>query len=119
MVEEMKMIIGVRKDLDMGKGKIAAQASHAAVNCALWAQKNNRKVFRKWTEQGQKKVVIRLQNLAELYKLKDECEREGLNTSIITDAGLTQIDPGSVTCIGIGPAPSEVVDSITSGYPLL
>ncbi len=119
MVDEMKMIIGVRKDLDMGKGKIAAQASHAAVNCALWAQKNNKKIFKKWSEQGQKKVVIRLQNLEELYRLKDECEREGLNTSVITDAGLTQIDPGSVTCIGIGPAPSEIIDKITAKYPLL
>ncbi len=119
MVEEMKMIIGVRKDLDMGKGKIAAQASHAAVNCALWSQKHNKKIFREWESQGQKKIVIRLQNVEELYRLKAECESLGLNTSVISDAGYTQVDPGSTTCIGIGPAPSEIVNKITSEYPLL
>jgi PTH2 family peptidyl-tRNA hydrolase len=119
MVEEIKMIIGVRKDLEMGKGKIAAQASHAAVNCAMWALKNNKKTYREWESQGQRKIVIRLQNLEELYKLKELCETSGLNTSIVSDAGYTQVDPGSITCIGIGPAPSDVIDKITSEFPLL
>jgi PTH2 family peptidyl-tRNA hydrolase len=116
---EAKLIIGIRKDLDMGKGKIAAQASHAAVNCATWSMKNNKKIYRDWDSGGQKKIVIRLQNIHELYALKSACEELGLFTTIIMDAGKTQVDPGTVTCIGIGPAPEELVDIITAKYPLL
>ena len=116
---EAKLIIGIRKDLDMGKGKIAAQASHAAVNCATWSMKNNKKIYKDWDSGGQKKIVIRLQNIHELYALKAACEELGLFTTIIMDAGKTQVDPGTVTCIGIGPAPEELVDIITAKYPLL
>nr|WP_287954573.1 peptidyl-tRNA hydrolase [Acidiplasma sp.] len=35
----VKMVIAVRKDLEMGKGKIAAQVAHAAVSCALISMK--------------------------------------------------------------------------------
>ncbi len=119
MVEEIKMVIGVRKDLDMGKGKIAAQSSHAAVNCAMWAMKHNKKVFRQWESQGQKKIVIRLNDEKDLMRLKGESEILGLNTSLISDAGFTQVDPGSITCIGIGPASSDVLDKVTAKYSLL
>jgi len=38
---------------------------------------------------------------------------------VIRDRGLTQIAPGTVTCLGLGPAPSELVDAITGKLPLL
>lgn len=119
MVDEYKLVIGVRKDLDMGKGKIAAQASHAAVNCALWAEKHDKKAFKRWESSGQKKVVIRLANKDELMRLKGESDILGLFTSVISDAGFTQVEPGSVTCIGIGPAEESIIDQITQKYPLL
>ena len=78
-----------------------------------------RHIFKEWESGGQKKIVIRLQNIHEIYALKAQCEELGLFTTIVTDAGKTQVDPGTVTCIGIGPAPEEMIDIITSKYPLL
>ena len=63
----VKMVIAVRKDLAMGKGKIAAQVAHAAVACTLISMKKNKKTFNEWYETGQKKVVVKVDNLQERY----------------------------------------------------
>lgn len=111
---EVKMVIAVRRDLDLGKGKMAAQASHAAVSCALKSEKNDSKTFKNWVRTGQRKIVVKIDSLADLYRLKDEAERAGITTAMITDAGLTQIAPGTVTCLGLGPADEDAIDPLTS-----
>lgn len=116
---EVKMIIAVRKDLDLGKGKMAAQVAHAAVTCALKAEKDDKKVFKEWIRTGQKKIVVKIESLETIYRLKDAAERAGIVTSMITDAGLTQIAPGTVTCLGLGPADEDVMDPITSSFKLM
>lgn len=118
MVENVKMVIAVRKDLDLGKGKIAAQVAHAAVSCALKAEKYEKKLFKEWIKEGQKKVVIRVSNQKELFDLKGKVELMGLVNEVITDAGHTQIEPGTVTCLGIGPVEEEVIEPVTGDYPL-
>lgn len=119
MVSEMKMVIAFRKDIDLGKGKIAAQVAHAAVTCALHAEKHDRKHFKEWTRTGQKKVVIRVNDIDTIYLLKERADMSGITNSLITDAGLTQIPPGTVTCLGIGPFDGEKLDEITGEFPLL
>ncbi|WP_337860648.1 peptidyl-tRNA hydrolase Pth2 [Ferroplasma sp.] len=115
----VKMVIAVRKDLAMGKGKIAAQVAHAAVACTLISMKKNKKIFNEWYETGQKKVVVKVDNLEEIYKIKEECKILGVISETITDAGFTQIMPGSVTCIGLGPDEDDILDQITGDYGLL
>lgn len=117
--EELKLVIVVRGDLKMSKGKIASQASHAAVNCAFASKKKDTKNFDKWFNEGQKKVVLKVDSLEELYELKAVADAQGLVNTIITDQGRTEIPSGSVTCIGIGPCPNAVVDRITGGLSML
>ncbi len=112
------MVIAVRKDIDIGKGKMAAQVAHAAVACALRASRERKKLFREWMSQGQKKIVIRVSDERELLELKRRVDAEGMLTETITDAGLTQIPPGTLTCMGIGPDESTRLDPLTGGYPL-
>ncbi len=119
MVEEMKMVIAIRKDLDLGKGKIAVQVAHAAVTLAIRSSEQEPKEFRKWTRQGQKKVVIKIADFQELMELKLKLEERGFYVCQISDAGYTQVPPGTVTCIGVGPVSAEQVDPVTSGYPLM
>lgn len=115
---EVKMVIAVRKDLDLGKGKMAAQVAHAAVTCALKSEKDDKKVFKEWIRTGQRKIVVKIDNLETLYRLKSAAETAGITTSLITDAGLTQIAPGTVTCLGLGPADEDVIEPITSSFKL-
>ena len=41
----------------------------------------------------------------QMLALQGECERAGLCSYVVVDAGRTQIAPGSKTVLGIGPAP--------------
>lgn len=113
------MIIAIREDLRLSCGKIAAQASHAAVGCAFKAKKTNTKWFKKWNAEGGKKVVVRVDDLEELLDLEKKAKSQKLPTCLITDAGLTEIPPDTITCLGIGPAPNELIDPITGKLPLL
>lgn len=117
--EDYKMVILVRNDLKMTKGKIAAQVGHASVNCALCCKKNDPKTFDKWSLSGQAKVVLRVDSERELFDFKATAEAQGLINSVICDAGKTQIAPGSYTCLGIGPADSSSLDKITGGLKML
>ncbi|MBB5253250.1 PTH2 family peptidyl-tRNA hydrolase [Sulfurisphaera ohwakuensis] len=118
-----KMVIVVRTDLDMGKGKIAAQVAHAAVSLVLDILNSSNSLWKewlyKWLEEGQPKIVVKVPNLDELNKRYEKAIELNLPTTIIQDAGKTQIEPGTVTCIGIGPAPVELVDKITGDLKLL
>ncbi len=113
------MVILVRTDLDMGKGKIAAQVGHASVQCALFAEKRDRKGFDAWMDGGQKKVVLKVSSKDELVRYMSEARSRGVTSALITDAGRTQIEPGTVTCLGIGPAPDHEIDAITGDLKML
>ena len=114
-----KLVVAVRGDLPLSTGKISVQVSHAAVSCSLKAKKKNAKEFQEWYKEGQRKVIVRVEDRNSLEELKDMVESMGLNNSMITDAGLTEIPPNTVTCLGIGPAKNEDIDKITGKLPLL
>ena len=112
----MKQIIVIRKDLKMGAGKIASQASHASLSAYLKAKKTDKE---KWIKSGMKKVVLKVSSQKELKNICKLARDEKLKCEIIKDAGLTQIDPGSITALGIGPADDKKIDKITGKLKLL
>ncbi len=109
---EYKQCIIVRDDLKLSKGKLAVQVAHAAISAYEFASKEVRQA---WKEGGQKKVVLRVPGLKDLFELKEVARKQGLPTALITDAGLTEVPPGTITVLGIGPARVEELDKIT-GY---
>ncbi len=115
---EYKLVVVVRDDLEMSVGKLSAQVAHAAVTCALEAKAKKTKWFAEWYREGQRKVVLRVDGVEELRELKDLAARAKLPFALITDAGLTELPPNTTTCLGIGPAPSRDIDSITGSLPL-
>jgi len=114
-----KQVIAMRIDLEMGKGKLAVQVSHAAVSAAEETRKKYPKWLQAWLKEGQCKVAVKVKSLAELLELQKEATQMELPHSLITDRGLTQLPPDTVTCLGIGPAPSLKIDKITGKLPLL
>lgn len=114
-----KQAVVVREDLKLSKGKLSAQVAHAAVSCAIKAEKNKNKYFSDWFTEGQKKVVLKVDDLDSLLKIFNEAKSVGLVTELIKDAGLTEIPPGTITVLGIGPAPEDEIDKVVGHLKLL
>ncbi len=113
---EYKQCIIIRQDLKLSRGKLAVQVAHAAVSASEHADASAR---RAWKDGGQKKIVLQVKTLSEMYELKMDAEAAGLPASLITDAGLTEVPPGTVTALGIGPALSERLDGVTGELQLV
>ncbi|MDA4113798.1 MAG: peptidyl-tRNA hydrolase Pth2 [Thaumarchaeota archaeon] len=116
---EIKQVMVVRTDLEMGKGKIAAQVAHAALESAEEGMRRQASWYQEWKAQGQAKVVLKASGDAQLHELFKKARSMGLPSSLIQDAGRTQLEPGTVTCLAIGPAPVELIDKITGQLKLL
>ena len=115
---EYKLVLVVRTDLGISKGKTAAQVSHAAVNCSLQSKKSDSSNFKRWYADGQKKVVVKTTNESSLRQLQQHAREIGLTNSLVTDAGLTEVPPGTVTCLGIGPATETKINEVTGNLSL-
>ncbi|QLD90190.1 peptidyl-tRNA hydrolase [Natronomonas salina] len=111
----MKQAIVARTDIGMGQGKLAAQVAHASLqayeNAGSSAQND-------WKSGGQKKVVLKGSGEKELQRLADEARREGLPYALIRDAGHTQLEPGTVTALAVGPGSENIVDKVTGDLSL-
>lgn len=116
---EYKLVIVTRKDLKLSPGKLAVQAAHAAVQCTLQTKTKNPKWFNKWQNEGAKKVVVTTEALKDFFPLKEKADALKIESVIIEDAGHTEIPGGTKTVLGIGPAPSNLIDQITRDLPLL
>jgi PTH2 family peptidyl-tRNA hydrolase len=111
----MKQAIVVRADLGMGTGKLAAQVAHASLSAYEDAGSRTRTA---WKGSGQKKVVLKADSESQLFELADAAEREGLPNAIVRDAGHTQLDPGTVTALAVGPGDDGIVDRVTGDLSL-
>lgn len=116
---DYKQVIVVRNDLKMGKGKLAVQVAHAAVSSAEYTRKHRKEWFDAWFGENQAKICVKVNDEKELRLLKGRLDEMGIPNSLIQDAGLTQLEPGTTTCLGIGPLPSETADRYTGELKLL
>ncbi len=116
---QVKQIILVREDLELSKGKLCVQVAHGSVGAALISQKRFPSYFKKWIEEGQKKVVVTCKDIEEILSIKQTSDERFLPTYLVKDAGLTEVPPGTITTLAIGPSPSKLIDAITGSLPLL
>jgi PTH2 family peptidyl-tRNA hydrolase len=116
MCPDYKQVIIVRSDLKLPKGKLGAQVAHASVEAVLRSEKS---VVKNWRDYGMKKVVLKVADLKELYLYRDAAHASEIVFAIITDAGLTVVEPGTVTCLAIGPDAAQRIDVITGKLKML
>ncbi|MFB6303262.1 MAG: peptidyl-tRNA hydrolase Pth2 [Haloferacaceae archaeon] len=111
----MKQAIVARTDIGMGAGKLAAQVAHASLSAYEDADERSR---RAWRGEGEKKVVLRAESESEVFALADEADRADLPHAVVRDAGHTELDPGTVTALAVGPGEDEQVDRVTGDLSL-
>ena len=133
----VKQIIVIRKDLNMRKGKMVAQACHASLGALLTMFEKNEypddrykysvtfdedSVLNKWLNGIFTKICLYVNSEDELISLYDRIRQENSNIPcvMIEDSGLTEFHGVKTkTCIGIGPYWSYEIDKFTNNLPLL
>lgn len=113
---EYKQVIIIRNDLKLPKGKMAAQAAHACVEAVLKSDKDK---VQKWRHEGMKKIALKVDSEKDLLKYLQIAKDSNLTTALITDAGRTCVEPGTRTCIAIGPDNEELIDRVTSQLKMM
>lgn len=116
---DMKMVLVVRNDLKMGKGKIGAQCGHAAVGAYEKMLRRNPATLQQWEESGSAKIAVKVDSEEQIMQVLRAAKAADLNTCLIHDAGRTQIAPNSKTVLAVGPASSATIDQITGHLKLL
>lgn len=114
----LKQAIIIRKDLGMNAGKISAQASHASLSAYKKCEKEDPELAHEWESGGQKKVVLKVGSERELLSLYEKMKKE-IPCALIRDAGHTQVEAGTITCFGAGPADETKIDRHTKELKLL
>ncbi|GAA6056161.1 hypothetical protein JCM3770_004237 [Rhodotorula araucariae] len=117
--EPCKLVLVVRTDLNMTKGKIAAQCGHATLACYKSLAQANPALVRHWERTGQAKIAVQCKSEEDLQLLQASAQSLGVCARSIQDAGRTQVDPGTTTVLGIGPAPVRIVNQVTGHLKLL
>mmetsp|Transcript_41071 Transcript_41071/g.131372 ORF Transcript_41071/g.131372 Transcript_41071/m.131372 type:complete len:165 (+) Transcript_41071:1511-2005(+) len=116
---DYKMALVVRADLKMGKGKIAAQCSHATLGLYKKLWRRREPALKRWEEVGQAKVVLKVDTEQELLEISQKLKAAGIPTHTTIDAGRTQIAPNSRTVMAIGPATVDEINKFTGHLKLL
>jgi PTH2 family peptidyl-tRNA hydrolase len=111
----MKQAIVARTDVGMGQGKLAAQVAHASLTAFEDADEGTRS---RWKGEGQKKVVLKGDSEQQLFELAESARAAGLPNAVVRDAGHTQLEPGTVTTLAVGPGDDDAVDRVTGDLSL-
>ncbi len=112
----MKLVVLVRMDLKLPKGKLAVQVAHAAVDCVL---KSDRRLVDAWKKDAAKKVVLKVEGEKDLFDYQERARDAKLKSALISDAGRTTVAPGTITCLGIGPDEEGKIDALTKDLKIL
>jgi PTH2 family peptidyl-tRNA hydrolase len=123
---DLKQVIVVRKDLNMRKGKIAAQAAHAVLNSFLDGGSHDACTISltatdiEWLRTGATKICVYVESENELQEIYHKASLAKLPCSIVTDAGFTEFHGvPTKTVVAVGPARSADIDKITGHLKLL
>ncbi len=110
-----KQVIVLRTDLKLSRGKLAVQAAHAAI---IGYELSDKRILEKWKMEGQKKIALKANSEKELFELREKARKLGLVAEVVRDAGLTEVAPGTVTALVIGPDEESKIDRVTGNLPL-
>lgn len=118
-LKQIKMSIIVRQDIKLSKGKTAAQCSHASILCYEKCLKLNPIILKQWIKMGQPKVILRISDLNELEELYEKVKKTNVIAELVKDAGRTEIAPGTITVLGLGPDYEQKIDDLVRHLKLL
>lgn len=135
-MSDVRQVIVMRKDLNMRKGKMIAQGSHASMmfltkkfrlgvslteeNPQIGAMVHLSTVEQQWLEGLFTKICLSVNSEAELRELIDKGRAANIVVHEVIDAGKTEFNGvPTLTCAAFGPDEKDVLQPITGHLPLL
>jgi len=137
----VKQVIVIRKDLNMRKGKMCAQAAHAAMKvvldrmlceeyakdstiwegCYIWHMTVfESEPMHRWLKGAFTKITVSVDSEEDLLALQYRAEEAGMLCALVTDAGKTEFHGVRTnTALAIGPEWASKLDKITGNLKLL
>ena len=112
--EPQTMAFLCRSDLKLSAGKLAVQCAHAAIGSLKQAKKTHSRMVQRWQETASRKICLSVDDEEDLMYFLGLVKEASLPYSLVQDAGLTEIAPGTVTVLGVGPAPRHTMDHLFS-----
>ena len=112
----MKQVIVVNRSLALPKGKLAAQAAHAAVGAFVAASAQAQVA---WLQVGMPKIVVYAADADALVQLEMAARQRQIPACLVHDTGRTAIPAGTITCLGLGPAPADALDPLSGALSLV
>ncbi len=116
---QFKMAIVLRGDVEMSLGKTISQACHACLESSEISKKRDLPSWKAWRGEGSRKIVVEARSLGEFKNVEARAVKLGVPHARIQDRGLTEVPPGTITALGVGPAQAKLVDKVTGSLPLL
>lgn len=119
-----KQVIVMRKDLNMRKGKLIAQGSHASLGAIMNYVKNSQcafpEVVEEWLQGSHTKICVYVTSEQDLVDIAVQALIENVNYHLVEDLGLTEFNGvKTLTCLALGPDYPEILDPLTGHLPLL
>jgi PTH2 family peptidyl-tRNA hydrolase len=118
-----KQVIVIRKDLNMRKGKMVAQGSHASMAFLTRRLQKNEpitEIQKEWLDNSFAKICVSVDSEQELLEIEQKAKEMGVECHLITDNGLTEFkNIPTKTCLALGPDKSEILDQISGELKLL
>lgn len=128
-MSDVKQVIVVRKDLNMRKGKIAAQVAHASMKFLVdnnEAVRGDEVIIKltpaeaMWLTGSFAKVVVGVDSEEALQDLIFQAELADIEVHPIVDSGRTEFHGvPTLTCAAFGPCTTEELDRITGKLKLI
>lgn len=133
---ETKQVIVIRNDLNMRKGKMCAQSSHASMSfltknlvysgkmgnisqVMVLSLEHEYEVIH-WLDNSFRKICLYVNSEQELIDLHDKAIEAGLVSHLVEDNGATEFNGVKTkTCIAIGPHEDSRFIGLTDHLPLL
>lgn len=116
MSKEYVIYLIVRNDLKMGKGKMAAQCGHAVQQLL---EKCPKPLYQDYMKCGYPKIVLKINREVELLTKWEKVKKFTKQHALVVDAGKTQLQPNTITVLGIGPIEKYKVKNIVSELKLM
>ena len=111
----MKQVIIINNPLALTRGKLANQVAKASLSGLFSGNVDH---TNKWLASGMSNAIFRAPDERTLIRLVSKADALHIPAELIRDTNQSDEVSGDITCLRLGPATTEAIDSLTKDLEL-